>query len=619
MASSSSKQTSGSSSSNVQIKLKTMAIPFESFKVQSESPVDFASLKRNGMDLESLIAVQEMFPYFGMLNGPTYVTLVKDFWARAEVYDVEAALAEEDEAMIRNPSLRGKTRQEMGLKSFRQTEIRSTVMGIPITITEEVIAKACRVAANGRFIWNANMNHPFLESYKGVVLKGNSSIKLVDIDGQHRMLLKFMTECFFQKGGGSDQPSIDHKLVLYFLASFNKINLPRYIMHHLCWVIKEGIRSKRKQIPCGRLLSKIFSQGKILEILRRNNLASDQVLRTKTGKMINGKTLQNMKIIKKFSPNEKDLKESTAPTKLMTNFPPIYQKGNSEALAKLVADYAKESGIRMDTEALATVAEVRLQARRKRTATDAGSEASGAQTKKSRKDKSEASNPDNTSAPTPKRKRREASLVNSQEKLEEARKRRAKEMSDFKKKYETSDFVMTPEDAREAQKQLERMLAERKKEKAALKAARDEKLQSIGIDASNDYFMEKLAEVRQIAGSVKKQVVKEAAEMLEKIPEASEADGSVAASESASVAEVSEASAKVIQTSSLPLIIPTPVSPSNDSDLDDVPIGQRMRKLSKPSPQPQQTTPQLPLQAEQSSAAAECTEDPEDPPTSDLL
>jgi len=43
-----------------------------------------------------------------------------------------------------------------------------------------------------------------------------------------------------------------------------------------------------------------------------------------------------------------------------------------------------------------------------------------------------------------------------------------------------------------------------------------------------------------------------------------------------------------------------------------------MRKLSKPSPQPKQTTPQLPLQAEQSSAAAECTEDPEDPPAFDL-
>ena len=102
--------------------------------------------------------------------------------------------------MINDLSLRGKTRHEMGLESFRQMEIRSSVMDIPITITEEVIAKACRVAANGKFIWNANRNHPFLESYKGVVLKGNSSTKLVDIDGQHKMLLKFMTECFFQKG-----------------------------------------------------------------------------------------------------------------------------------------------------------------------------------------------------------------------------------------------------------------------------------------------------------------------------------------------------------------------------------------------------------------------------------
>ena len=76
--------------------------------------------------------------------------------------------------------------------------------------------------------------------------------------------------------------------------------------------------------------------------------------------------------------------------------------------------------------------------------------------------------------------------------------------------------------------------------------------------------------------------------MLEKIPEASATDGSVAASESASVAEVSEASAKVIQTSSLPFIISTHISPSSDYDLDDIPIGQRMRKLQKPSPQPQQ-------------------------------
>ena len=57
------------------------------------------------------------------------MTLVKDFWVRAEVYDVEAAKEEEIKVVIKDPSLRGKTRQEMGLESFRQTEIRSSVMG----------------------------------------------------------------------------------------------------------------------------------------------------------------------------------------------------------------------------------------------------------------------------------------------------------------------------------------------------------------------------------------------------------------------------------------------------------------------------------------------------------
>ena len=252
MASSSTKQVSGSSGSGLQIntgssyviKPKTMAIPCKDFEVQVESPVDFASLKRNRMNLDALMVAQQLFPYFNMLNGLTYVKLVKDFLVRAEVYDLDAAKVEELQAVARDPSLRGKTRKEMGVEPFRQTEIRSAVMGIPITITEEVIAKACRVAPTGRFLWNVSRNHPLLESFKSVVLKGNPATKLVDIDGHHKMLLKFMTDCFFQKGSGSDQPSVDHKLVLYFLSAFDKINLPKYLMHHLCWAIKEGIRGK---------------------------------------------------------------------------------------------------------------------------------------------------------------------------------------------------------------------------------------------------------------------------------------------------------------------------------------------------------------------------------------
>ena len=116
--------------------------------------------------------------------------------------------------------------------------------------------------------------------------------------------------------------------------------------------------------------------------------------------MINGKTLQNMKIIKKFSPNEKDLKESTDQTKLMKNFPPIFKERNPEVLNDLISAFVKESGgIIVDNDTPDVQDKVPLHVRRKTTITDTGSEATGAQTKKSKKDTSKASNPVNSSAP----------------------------------------------------------------------------------------------------------------------------------------------------------------------------------------------------------------------------
>ena len=123
-------------------------------------------------------------------------------------------------------------------------------------------------------------------------------------------------------------------------------------MHHLCWAIKEGIISKRKQIPCGRLLSEIFTQGKVLEILRRNDLVSDSFLGTRTGKIINGKTLQNMKIIKKFSPNEKDLKESIDQIELMKDFPPTGSLKTKQLLKSSESDFLFKGKIYSETKCM---------------------------------------------------------------------------------------------------------------------------------------------------------------------------------------------------------------------------------------------------------------------------
>jgi len=140
------------------------------------------------------------------------------------------------------------------------------------------------------------------------------------------------------------------------------------------------------------------------------------------------------------------------------------------------------------------------------------------------------------------------------------------------------------------------LIADKKQQKADYFAARDAKLKELGLDKCDEYFVQKVAEVKKIAGSIEQQAVEEAKEMLELIPEASEAGASEAAPESLLP--------KVTQTSDLPTIIPTPLSPSNESDHDDIPLGQRMKK------QPQQTTKSLRLQAEQSSAAAEGSEEP---------
>jgi len=231
-------------------------------------------------------------------------------------------------------------------------------------------------------------------------------------------------------------------------------------MHHLCWAVKEGIRGKRKQIPCGRLLSEIFTQGKLLETLRRNNLASNKTLKTRTGKIINGKTLQNMKIIKKFSPNEKDLKESAVQTELMKDFPPIFKEKNPEVLAELIAGCVKESGgIIVDDDTPDVPDETPLQVRGNGTHAD-GSEAAGVQTKKSKKDKSESSNPDSIPAFAPKRKRGKGESSTTE--VVEIEEERAKKKQAFEEKYESPMFVMTPEMIKYADEKAKKMIADKK-------------------------------------------------------------------------------------------------------------------------------------------------------------
>ena len=303
-----------------------------------------------------------------------------------------------------------------------------------------------------------------------------------------------------------------------------------------------------------------FHQIGVLDALKSVNCYTDAQLSTVTGRIINGATLVTMKLIRKEDHQElsTDLKESSVISNLMDDFPPICKQDHLEVRVMFIKEYYEMTGQIIKINDIPD-------------------------------EMYDGTLPIARNRKSLKRKMTEAEYLDATLDFDA----KVAKISAPESHSPTSDMIIPELEAPEADD------------------SEHEDPENV-VEISSENVVE-IAEVRQISGSVEQQVVEEAQEMLELIPEAS-----AAAPESTSVAEVSEAPAQVIQTSNLPLIIPSPVSPSNDSDLDDVPIGQRMRKLSKPSPQPQQTTPQLPLQAEQSSAGAECTEDPEDPPTSDL-
>jgi len=305
--------------------------------------VDFISLAHHGCELRDIYHVQDLDEYFGMLNGPTYMNLVRHFWVRAQVYDRKAAQMEIDEKILIDPSLQGKTREEMGLEPFRCTEIRSSIMKILVFISEATISWVIRRASEGKFVngldnsktspWNDIVNKTMFNSTR----KGKYS----ELSMTNKMLLKIQNENLLPKGGGGDQPSPDHRVFLHFFLTKQKSNGLKYIFRHMIKTLRESQTIKRSWIPYGRLFSEILHQGGILNALKEVNFFTDAQLGTVTGKIINGSTLKHMKLIKKedYKVLSTDLKESTIVSNLMDDFPPICKQDPVEIQVRYIMDH----------------------------------------------------------------------------------------------------------------------------------------------------------------------------------------------------------------------------------------------------------------------------------------
>jgi len=146
-----------------------------------------------------------------------------------------------------DPTLEGKSREEMGLKPFVDTEIRSSIMGITVFISQAVIAYVIRRAFEGssKDGLDNNKKSPWNEVVHQTMFNNKKKGAYNNLSLEKKMLLKIQNENLLPKGGGSNQPSLEHRVFLHFFITKEKANVPEYIFKHMIKTLKESKLNNR--------------------------------------------------------------------------------------------------------------------------------------------------------------------------------------------------------------------------------------------------------------------------------------------------------------------------------------------------------------------------------------
>jgi hypothetical protein len=167
------------------------------------------------------------------------------------------------------PSLKGKTRKEIGLEPFTCTEIRSSICGIPVVIVQWQIASVLGIEASGKYsgIDISSSEEGFWKEKVNMVMYNSTQAgKYADLSIDKKLLLKIQNENLLPKGGG-DKPTLAKKVLLQHFIKGEKVNVPKYMFKHLIDNLRKSQLENRPWVPYGRLLSEIFYQGDILDRL----------------------------------------------------------------------------------------------------------------------------------------------------------------------------------------------------------------------------------------------------------------------------------------------------------------------------------------------------------------
>src|ERR1044072_8529011 len=256
----------------------TCNIPPSNLLCLAEHQVDLVSLFLHDFNLYEDINFQDWEVFFLRLKGPTFESLVKEFWKMAE---------------------------------WDRHHIVSHVLGRRIIITEKTIGdlflldhrEGIRIHGSNEddFICNV-INKAIFKDFEPSKLsseyKPTSLVPMLRI--WHRIFLTCINPVPLDTH--SDLINADQKYFLYHLQKKDKLCLPTILFLHL----KESIQNSRtsaeedkekiRYIPFGRIISEILVKNGVIEHPRNEALTS-MVLSPSFGDALNARTLKRMGIL----------------------------------------------------------------------------------------------------------------------------------------------------------------------------------------------------------------------------------------------------------------------------------------------------------------------------------
>ncbi|PNY02011.1 envelope-like protein, partial [Trifolium pratense] len=281
---------------NLQLVGNEMEFPESELIFLSEKMVDFDSLQANGFDVKKYFSTQGWDKYFDMLNGPIYPDLLKKFWMKAKVFDKFEAQKEERAAIERDPSLKGKTRKEMGLLEFTGTQIRSNICGLNMAFSPIHFNALLGLPNSGIELdvfekdtrYRDDLLHLICTDLK---LKG----KVKGLTDECRVLFKIILAAISPRVGGTDTISWTHRHLLYFLLKGKKVNLGEYFFERICEAIFSSKSQRKTTIVYPRLLSDLLYQGHVVQNLKK--FYPELVEKKFTLEILNASFLTKMRLI----------------------------------------------------------------------------------------------------------------------------------------------------------------------------------------------------------------------------------------------------------------------------------------------------------------------------------